>query len=168
MTTRQINAAVLRFAKLRGLETKTVRNNDDLLAHAKEEWKKGPALEGRRGLMTPVPGSSPGRRPRQINRLTLVELDQPEEALVARSQLNNYVEALGATDSGMSVFDAVPKSVWAAIAVSKSTTGGDYLERAREFVCLEWERLHEAGVVSQKPPKWAKAAAMKGRELEDA
>lgn len=85
-----------------------------------------------------------------------------------RGELNNFVEALGTTvGGGMSVFDAVPKSVWAAIAVSKSTTGGDDLEHAREWVCLEWQRLHEAGVVSQKPPGWAKKAADTARKMED-
>lgn len=50
-------------------------------------------------------------------------------------------------------YDDIPKAVWAAIAVSALTVGGDYLEHARTRVFEEWTILHNAGVVPQKPPK---------------
>ena len=49
------------------------------------------------------------------------------------------------------VYDEIPKSVLAAIAVSALTCGGDRLEEATEAVVKEWVCLHNAGVVAQKP-----------------
>ena len=65
---------------------------------------------------------------------------------------NGYMDALG-----HDLFDKTPKSVFAAVAVSMLTTGGDYLEQAREAFLHEWEILHLNGIVQQKPPKMAKA-----------
>ncbi len=64
-----------------------------------------------------------------------------------KNKSNTYVDQLA------DLFDKTPKAVLAAIAVSSLTTGGDYLERARELVLEEWRILHQAGIVSQKPPK---------------
>ncbi len=45
-----------------------------------------------------------------------------------------------------------PKSVFAAIAVSLATVGGDYLDEAAARILAEWRALYEAGIVEQKPP----------------
>ena len=50
-------------------------------------------------------------------------------------------------------YDAIPKAVWAAIAISALTSGGDYLEESESRVIEEWKALHEAGIVPQKPIK---------------
>jgi hypothetical protein len=50
-----------------------------------------------------------------------------------------------------SVYASIPKAVFAAIAVSALTCGGDHLETAQERVLEEWRILHENGIVSQKP-----------------
>jgi hypothetical protein len=62
---------------------------------------------------------------------------------------NGYAAELGPW------FDRIPKSVFAAIAVSALTQGGDYLEKATVRVCDEWRVLHDNGIVPQKPPKAA-------------
>lgn len=49
------------------------------------------------------------------------------------------------------VFDKTPKSVFAAIAVSTLTSGGDYLEHAEPRLLEEWWILYENGIVPQKP-----------------
>jgi hypothetical protein len=49
-------------------------------------------------------------------------------------------------------YDEIPKAVWAAIAISVLTCGGDCLDEANERVMQEWLALHEAGIVPQKPP----------------
>lgn len=69
---------------------------------------------------------------------------------------NDYVEALG-----FSLYDAMPKAVLAAIAVSALTCGGDHLEHAAARVAEEWDALHVAGIVPQKPNKEARAAIAK-------
>jgi len=48
-------------------------------------------------------------------------------------------------------YDAIPKSVLAAIAVSALTCGGDQIEYAETRVAEEWWALWEAGIVVQKP-----------------
>lgn len=60
---------------------------------------------------------------------------------------NEYASQLG------DLFDKTPKAVLAAIAVSALTTGGDYLEKARELLLEEWRILHENKIVPQSPPK---------------
>lgn len=63
---------------------------------------------------------------------------------------NEYALALGA------LFDEMPKSVIAAIAVSAMTCGGDHLSDAIALVSCEWRTLHENGIVPQKPGKHAR------------
>jgi hypothetical protein len=50
------------------------------------------------------------------------------------------------------VFEQTPKSVFAAIAVSSLTCGGDYLEHATRRVVTEWDTLHTNGIVPQAVP----------------
>lgn len=64
------------------------------------------------------------------------------------------------------LFERIPKSVFAAIAVSYATTGGDWLERAKMNVCREWRILHEQGIVPQKPTKEAMECPIETRPLE--
>lgn len=64
---------------------------------------------------------------------------------------NEYQAELGA------LFDEMPKSVIAAIAVSALTCGGDYLDEARERAAREWLILHQNRIVQQKPGKVARA-----------
>ena len=61
---------------------------------------------------------------------------------------NYYVNIL---DGGL--YDSIPKAVFAAIAVSALTIGGDYLEDAKELILNEWNVLHQNGIVPQEPPK---------------
>lgn len=74
---------------------------------------------------------------------------------------NSYVDALCGTKyvarkgrelSIDDLFDACPKTVFAAIAVSALTAGGDHLEHARERVINEWWALYDNNIVAQKPP----------------
>lgn len=60
-------------------------------------------------------------------------------------KMNSYAESLG------DLYDKVPKSVLAAIAVSALTVGGDYLDEARARLLAEWKALHENKIVPQKP-----------------
>ena len=64
-----------------------------------------------------------------------------------KNKTNPYADELG------NLFDACPKTVCAAIAVSALTTGGDHLSEARKRFYDEWQALYDAGVVEQKPPK---------------
>ena len=66
---------------------------------------------------------------------------------------NDYAAELGA------LFDNCPKAVFAAIAVSALTCGGDQLGEAKARVLEEWEVLHRNGIVPQMPSKKARAAA---------
>lgn len=59
---------------------------------------------------------------------------------------NEYESAVGR------IFDLVPKAVFAAIAVSALTNGGDDLNEAMERVSEEWVILHINGIVPQRPP----------------
>jgi len=45
----------------------------------------------------------------------------------------------------------IPKAVFAAIAVSACTMGGEQLDTAERRVMAEWWTLHRAGIVPQKP-----------------
>ena len=65
----------------------------------------------------------------------------------AMTRSNEYADQLG-----QDLYEVIPKSVLAAIAVSALTTGGDYLEEARERVVEEWSILFQNGIVRQKPP----------------
>lgn len=67
---------------------------------------------------------------------------------MSKSDLTNeYADTLG------DLFHRAPKAVHAAVAVSMLTAGGDYLAEARERFIEEWQTLHEAGIVPQKPPR---------------
>jgi hypothetical protein len=70
---------------------------------------------------------------------------------------NDYARQLG------KLYNEIPKSVLAAIAVSALTCGGDQLETALERVAEEWDILHQNGIVKQKPSKTARAALPKAR-----
>lgn len=67
---------------------------------------------------------------------------------------NGYAAAL-TTRRVHDIFADCPKSVCAAVAVSVLTCGGDHLDKAQQRFCLEWKRLHDAGIVPQKPPAYA-------------
>lgn len=54
------------------------------------------------------------------------------------------------------LFDEMPKSVVAAIAVSALTMGGDFLEEAKQRAAREWQALYDAGIVPQRPGKVAR------------
>jgi hypothetical protein len=62
---------------------------------------------------------------------------------------NPYYDQLGRLS------DRIPKAVFAAIAVSFATCGGDHLNMAQQNVCLEWVILYENGIVPQRPPQYA-------------
>lgn len=72
-----------------------------------------------------------------------------------KNRSNEYAAQLGA------MFDEMPKSVLAAIAVSALTCGGDYIEEAAARVAHEWAILNENGIVPQRPSKSARALAAK-------
>ena len=60
---------------------------------------------------------------------------------------NEYAAAVGGD-----VFEKCPKAVFAAVAVSSLTCGGDWLSEARARFVSEWWALYTAGIVLQKPP----------------
>ena len=60
---------------------------------------------------------------------------------------NEYVDTL---PSG--VYADIPKAVWAAVAISLATTGGERLEEALSEVLDEWLALHLNGIVPQEVP----------------
>ena len=72
-----------------------------------------------------------------------------EAAMTARvgKTMNVYQKAL---DSRL--YTDCPKAVFAAIAVSSLTQGGDFLEEATARLAEEWWILYENGIVPQKPP----------------
>lgn len=79
-----------------------------------------------------------------------------------KNESNAYIESLDAF-----VFDIIPKSVWAAIAISALTSGGDRLSEATNAVMREWEALHQNGIVKQKP-KTRKAKNVAAQRNENA
>lgn len=54
--------------------------------------------------------------------------------------------------AGRDLYERIPKAVWAAIAISALTCGGDAWEEARERVLAEWQALAANGIVPQQPP----------------
>ena len=50
------------------------------------------------------------------------------------------------------VYADIPKAVWAAIAISLATCGGDTLDDAARAVVHEWAILHTNGIVPQQVP----------------
>jgi hypothetical protein len=63
-------------------------------------------------------------------------------------------EYLGVLTNGF--YQNTPKAVFAAIAVSLATSGGDRLEEAQAEILKEWKTLFEAGIVPQDPTKYLK------------
>jgi hypothetical protein len=61
---------------------------------------------------------------------------------------NEYIQAL---ERG--VFDSIPKSVFAAIAISYLVNHGVAFEDVTEEIMNEWQTLHLNGIVPQKPRK---------------
>lgn len=66
---------------------------------------------------------------------------------------NEYADSLG-----IWFFMDCPKAVFAAIAVSVLTVGGDYLNEAQARILKEWDILYQNGIVPQPVP--AKYRAM--------
>jgi len=60
---------------------------------------------------------------------------------------NDYAAAVG------TLYLHTPKAVFAAIAISALTVGGDYLEEAEERLLKEWQTLYDNEIVPQIPPK---------------
>lgn len=52
------------------------------------------------------------------------------------------------------IFDKTPKAVFAAIAVSYATCGGDVPEKALPNIVHEWQLLFDNGIVTQDPRKY--------------
>lgn len=50
------------------------------------------------------------------------------------------------------VYENTPKAVWAAIAISLATCGGDRLDEATQAIIREWGILNENGIVPQAVP----------------
>lgn len=69
-----------------------------------------------------------------------------------RNKLNDYAMA-----AGPDVFEAAPKAVWAALAISFGTTGGDHIDNARKLILDEWQVLIDNGIVEQKIPSRLRA-----------
>jgi hypothetical protein len=65
-----------------------------------------------------------------------------------KNHSNQYVDSLPPF-----VFDKIPKAVWAALAISALTCGGDYLEEATKRIVEEWTILNQNGIIKQAPPK---------------
>lgn len=63
---------------------------------------------------------------------------------------NEYVTAMTTE-----LFEQMPKTLLAAIAVSALTCGGDRLSEAASEIAHEWIALHNNGIVPQKPSKLA-------------
>lgn len=61
--------------------------------------------------------------------------------------LNEYVAAVP-----RKVYEDTPKAVWAAIAISLATCGGDRLDDAARAVIHEWSMLNQNGIVPQAIP----------------
>lgn len=68
----------------------------------------------------------------------------------------NKVQNDYALAAGGALFEEIPKAVWAAIAISALTCGGDQIEEAAQRVAAEWETLHKAGIVPQAPGRFAR------------
>jgi hypothetical protein len=58
---------------------------------------------------------------------------------------NEYARLLG------NLFADTPKAVFAAIAVSYATGGGDWLDKASENVLREWWVLYDNQIIPQRP-----------------
>jgi hypothetical protein len=65
---------------------------------------------------------------------------------------NSYVEEISDGNATGNLYEVCPKAVFAAIAISALTDGGDRIEEAKFRVVEEWWALYRAGIVAQKPP----------------
>ena len=61
---------------------------------------------------------------------------------------NEYAEAISPT-----LYAETPKAVFAAIAASLATCGGDQLGEVDRLIVQEWAVLHANGIVPQAPPR---------------
>lgn len=61
---------------------------------------------------------------------------------------NEYINQLD-----YKLYNAIPKAVLGAIAISSLTEGGDFLEEAQDRLIREWGILYVNGIVPQRPPK---------------
>lgn len=59
---------------------------------------------------------------------------------------NSYAGLVGA------LYDSCPKAVFAAIAVSYASAGGDHPELVEYNLLREWWALFHSGIVPQRPP----------------
>jgi hypothetical protein len=64
---------------------------------------------------------------------------------------NQKVKNCYALAVGVDLLDEIPKAVWAAIAISALTCGGDCLDEGALRAAREWDALYHAGIVPQKP-----------------
>ncbi len=62
------------------------------------------------------------------------------------NKTNEYSDALG------DLLDRIPKTVFAAIAFSYASCGGDDFAAGVTNIIREWWILYENGIVPQKPP----------------
>ena len=65
---------------------------------------------------------------------------------------NEYADAID-----RDFYISVPKSVWAAIAISALTNGGQDLDLAESRIAHEWDILHRNGIVPQTLDKLARS-----------
>lgn len=60
---------------------------------------------------------------------------------------NEYARCFGR------LYAKIPKAVFAAVAYSFTSSGGDDHDHGIQRFIEEWRILHENGIVTQKPPK---------------
>ncbi len=65
---------------------------------------------------------------------------------------NDYADVIS-----QELYEKTPKAVFAAIAISLATSGGERLDEAADVLIEEWLILHQNGIVPQKPPKRSNA-----------
>tara|TARA_R110000824_G_scaffold54123_1_gene149501 strand:+ start:3568 stop:3888 length:321 start_codon:yes stop_codon:yes gene_type:complete len=65
----------------------------------------------------------------------------------ATKKSNNYAAVMG-----HDLFENMPKAVIAAVAVSFASCGGDHFDGVTAKMVEEWNLLHIAGIVPQRPP----------------
>jgi len=58
---------------------------------------------------------------------------------------NNYVDVIP------KMFERTPKTVFAAIAISLASSGGDHMDDINEKLLYEWYLLWTNGIVPQRP-----------------
>ena len=51
------------------------------------------------------------------------------------------------------LYAKIPKAVFAAVAYSYASSGGEDHDHGIERFIAEWKVLHENGIVQQKPPR---------------